>query len=435
MDGRLTVRKVRSWDGEITVPGDKSLTHRAILLGALAEGETRIEGALDADDCRRMIAACRSLGADIREGDGPGRWRVQGGGFSGLSEPGFVLDLGNSGTAIRLLSGVLAGRPFTSVLTGDESLRSRPMRRVVEPLRRMGATILGRENGDRAPLAIRGPEGPLRPIRWKLPVATAQVKSAILLAGLQAEGRTRVGEPSPSRDHTERLLAWMGAPVSTVPGGVEVEGGRPLQGRSIAIPGDFSAAAFFIVGATIVPRSRIRLRNVGLNPTRTGMLEVLKEMGADIHITPDPVPGPEPRGDLEVRAAGLKGIEIGGALIPRLIDELPILAVAACAAEGETVVRDAQELRVKESDRIASLVAELGKMGAPIEALADGFRVRGPARLKGAVCRAWGDHRIAMALAIAGLIAEGETVIEDAGWIDTSFPGFAELLERLSGKT
>ncbi|HWP35043.1 MAG TPA: 3-phosphoshikimate 1-carboxyvinyltransferase [Thermodesulfobacteriota bacterium] len=419
--------------GELRVPGDKSISHRAVMLGALAEGETRASGFLTGEDNARTVEAFRRMGVAVRvEGttlvvQGAGGPRRAG---ERLVEPDDVLDCGNSGTTMRLLAGILAGQPFVSVLTGDASLRSRPMGRVVEPLARMGARIVARQGGTRAPLTIVG--GPLSGIRYELPIASAQVKSALLLAGLAATGETVVREPRPSRDHTERLLAFMGAElVRNGEGTVGVRGGSRLAGRTFAIPGDLSSAAFFIVAALVTPGSDLLLRDVGLNPTRTGALRVLTAMGGRIEVVARRESGPEPVGDLRVTASRLRGVEIGGDLIPQAIDELPVLAVAAACAEGTTVIRDAEELRVKETDRIASMVEVLARLGAAVRATPDGMVIEGGRPLRGARVASRGDHRTAMAAAVAGLVAAGETTVEDVACIDTSFPGFATLLESL----
>ncbi len=429
----LTIASGAPLRGEVRVPGDKSISHRAVMLGALAEGETRASGFLTGEDNRRTLDAFRKMGVDVRlEGTtltvrGAGGPRRAG---QHLAEPDDVLDCGNSGTTIRLLTGLLAGQPFVSTLTGDASLRSRPMGRVVEPLARMGAHIIARHGGTRAPLTIVGTR--LTGIRYDLPVASAQVKSALLLAGLVAEGETVVSEPGSSRDHTERMLAFMGAEVArNGDGAVTVRGGTRLTGRDVAVPGDISSAAFLLVAALITPGSELFLRDVGLNPTRTGALDALTAMGGRIEVVARREGGPEPIGDLRVRASRLRGVELTGDLVVRAIDELPALAVAAAFAEGTTVIRDAAELRVKETDRIASMTEALSLMGAQVRATPDGMVIEGGRPLRGARIASRGDHRTAMAAAVAGLAAAGETTVEDVACIDTSFPGFAELLESL----
>jgi 3-phosphoshikimate 1-carboxyvinyltransferase len=434
--------------GSVTVPGDKSITHRAIILGALADGETRVRGWVPAEVCMATLRCMRLLGADIAEQadpEGEPGLTIHGRGLQGLREPSDVLDCAGSGTTIRLLAGLLAGQPFCSVLTGTEPLRRRPMGRVAEPLRLMGATILGREGGRLAPLSIRG--GDLRAIEYSMPVASAQVKSAILLAGLFADGATVLREPGPSRDHTERMLRAFGVKLDTEGLIVRLEGRQKLIASHTArdsaggagqltIPGDFSSAAFPMVGALIVPHSEVRIRGVGLNPTRTGLRDLLEAMGAQMALLGSepseggPATG-EPFGDLLVRGSSLRATKAAGDLIVRAIDEFPAFAVAASQAEGTSVVRQAEELRVKESDRIATVARELRKMGARIEELPDGIVVQGPTHLVGSVVECHRDHRLAMALAIAGLVAEGETVVRGAEAIADSFPGFAETMQAL----
>ncbi len=372
---------------------------------------------------------------------------VHGVGMGGLAEPSRVLDCGNSGTTMRLLSGILAGQPFCSIVAGDESLQRRPMARITDPLRRMGATVLGRQGGNLPPLAILG--GRLRALDYRLPVASAQVKSCLLLAALFADGPTTLQEPSASRDHTERMLRAMGVELTTsawsagtsstpAPGLVDIrieQPQAPLQALELAIPGDISSAAFFLVAAAIAPRSRLHIQNVGVNPTRTGILDVLAAMGARVSVENQRLAGGEPVADLLVRTSDLRATEVRGSLIPRLIDELPVIAVVATQAHGVTTVRDAAELRVKESDRISALVTELRKLGAIIEELPDGFVVQGPAPLHGSVVDAHGDHRLAMSLAVAALVAHGETTILGAESIPVSFPGFERALAERRGET
>jgi 3-phosphoshikimate 1-carboxyvinyltransferase len=435
---RLIVTPTARLKGEVSVPGDKSITHRAILLGCLADGPTTIRGYLPADDCLRSLAAVEALGVTVvRDAGPPLQLRIEGKGAAALREPASLLDLGNSGTSLRLLTGLLAGQPFVTVLTGDASLRRRPMRRVIEPLTRMGADIFAWGGGERAPVVVQG-KRPLKPIDVTLPVASAQLKSALLLAALSAEGTTRITEPARSRDHTERMLPQFGATLAVEPHGVSLTGPQRLRGTRIDVPADLSSAAFLLVAGTIVGAfgagsadGEIRLPAVGVNPTRTGLLDLLTAMGAKIETEkPREVSG-EPVADLTVRPAALRGVTAAGGQIVAMIDEFPILCIAAALARGETVVRDAQELRVKESDRIAVMAAELRKLGVGIEELPDGVRIAGGARLKGAVCDSHGDHRIAMALAVAGLVAEGETVINDVQCIETSFPGFADAFRRV----
>jgi 3-phosphoshikimate 1-carboxyvinyltransferase len=428
---KLRVRPARRLRGQVEVPGDKSISHRAALLGALAEGVTEVHGLLEAEDCLSTLGAVEALGVEVTR-KGPGEYRLAGAGLRGLSEPGDVIDCGNSGTTARLLLGVLTGQPFWTMLTGDDSLRRRPMGRVAEPLRRMGARVVGRADGARLPLAVRGADR-VQALAWPLTVASAQMKSAILLAGLYAEGPVSVTEPSRSRDHSERMLRQFGARLQTEGLTTTIEPG-PLVGTSVTVPGDISSAAFLIVAGLIVPDAQVRVTGVGLNPTRTGALEALDAMGASLGIEPAGREVGEPRGAVTAATRSLGGTRIAGAIIPRLIDEVPILAVAAALARGRTEIGDAAELRVKESDRLAALARELGAMGAHVTEQPDGLVIEGPTRLRGAVVRSGGDHRIAMALAVAGLVAQGETVIEDTDCIATSFPRFAEILNDLAGE-
>lgn len=424
----IGVRKSGGVRGTISVPGDKSITHRAIILGSLAHGTTRVKGYLPSEDCLNTASAFRGMGIEVEERKD--HLRIEGKGLRGLSEPSGLLDLGNSGTALRLLTGVLAGQNFFSVVTGDESLRRRPMRRVVDPLRQMGAEIDGRQDGNLAPLAVRGRR--LKGIGYAMPVASAQVKSALLLAGLLADGRTVLTEPMATRDHTERMFRTMEIPLEIKGTEFSLESRSDFSGRDIQVPGDFSSAAFFIVAATIVKGSELMIRDVGVNPTRIGLLELLSEMGADIRFENRREFNYEPVADLFVRSRPLKGIRVRPEVVPKAIDEFPVLCVAAAVAEGETVIRGAEELRVKESDRIQTIARELSKMGADLEERPDGLIIRGGRKISGARCTGYGDHRIAMALTVAGLVADGETVIEGAEWIETSFPGFQSLLERVA---
>jgi 3-phosphoshikimate 1-carboxyvinyltransferase len=410
--------------GAIRVPGDKSISHRGLLLGAMAHGTTEVHGFLRSQDCLATLGALRALGVEVAEEAGV--LRIFGQGPEALREPDGILDAGNSGTTLRLLAGLLAGRPFFSILTGDASLRRRPMRRVVEPLTAMGATLWGRAGGEYPPLAVRG--GGLTGIHWHSPMASAQLKSAILLAGLQASGETGVTEPSLSRDHTERMLGSFGVEVRRAGTTATVRGGAVLRAARLTVPGDLSSAAFFLVGAAARPGAALRVEGVGVNPTRTGLLEVLTAMGACVTTEAARVEAGEPVADLVVSGASLGGVSVGAAMISRLIDEVPVLAVAAALAEGETVIADAGELRVKEVDRLAALQEELARFGVEIRAEGDSLCIRGGRRLRGAVVSSRGDHRMAMALAIAALFAEGETTVRDVACVDTSFPGFARLL-------
>jgi 3-phosphoshikimate 1-carboxyvinyltransferase len=412
--------------GELTVPGDKSICHRAVIFGGVAEGTTRIWNFSGGEDNQRTVAAFRSLGVTIARRDDI--LEVRGRGWDGLVEPSETIDCGNSGTTMRLLAGLLAGRPLRVALDGDASLRSRPMRRVVEPLERMGAKIVCRDG--LAPLEIRG--GGLKGIRWSSPVASAQVKSAILLAGLQAQGETVVEEPQKSRDHTEIMARAFGAALEIHGNAVAVEGLKRLRAREITVPGDLSSSAFFLVAAAMIPGSDIVVKGVGCNPTRTGVIDVLGRMGVVVETLRPRVEGGEPVADLRVVGGKLKGADIGDDMVARTIDEYPLIAVAAAVAEGTTRIWGAGELRHKESDRIHVMTQELRKLGASVEEREDGMVIEGGARLRGARLNAAGDHRVAMALAVAGLAAEGGVEIEGATCADISFPGFFPLLEMIA---
>ncbi len=411
--------------GETRLPGDKSLSHRAVLFGALAEGESQIHGFLPANDCQATVACVRALGIDVVAHDAT-TLTLRGRGLRGLQTPPAPLDCARSGTTLRLLAGVLAGHPFESVLTGDPQLLRRPMRRITVPLRAMGARI--DDTAGHAPLVIHG--GRLHGAQHTLRIASAQVKSALLLAGLTADGATTVHQPGPARDHTERLLQAMGADL-TVDGLSVTLRPSHLQPLTFHVPGDLSSAAFLLVAATLLPDSEATLYEVGLNPTRTGLLDVLKAMGADITVSAKGEEAGEPIGDITVRAASLHGTIVAGATVVRMIDEFPALAVAATQAEGTTIVRDAAELRVKETDRIAVAVGELRKLGARIQARPDGFVVEGPTRLHGGVGDSHGDHRLAMALTVAGLLVEGPVTVQHTACIADSFPGFVDVMTRL----
>ncbi len=436
----LTISPGRSLAGTITVPGDKSVTHRAIMLTALAEGTSLVSGYCRGEDCLNTVRAMRALG--VRADETADRLTVYGKGFWGLTEPNGPIDCGNSGTGMRLLTGLLAGQDFFTVLTGDESIRRRPMGRVVKPLRDMGAVIAGRKGGELAPLAITGTR--LHGINYTSPVASAQIKSCLLLAGLFAEGMTCVTEPRRSRDHTERMFQFFGIPLRREGEKTLVLPGRPSTGweaRDLVIPGDFSAAAFFLAAATIVPGSDIMIVNVGMNPTRTGLLDVMRMMGANIEVVDPREEAGEPVADLRVKSAPLRGVQIGAGLIPQTIDEFPILCVAAAVADGPTVITGAEELRVKESDRIATMTAELQAMGAQVSERPDGMTIDGlgtngtNGRLRGATgVHSHGDHRVAMSLAVAALTATTQTTIADTDCIDTSFPEFDVTLKRLLTK-
>jgi 3-phosphoshikimate 1-carboxyvinyltransferase len=431
---RLRAHPVAGFGGRATVPGDKSLSHRALLLGALAAGESRISGLLEGADVLATAAALRALGVEL-ERRGAGSWQVHGRGLGGLAEPDRPLDLGNSGTGARLLLGVLAGHPFTTFLTGDDSLRSRPMARVIEPLCRMGATVLAR-SGQRLPLAITG-TNQLMPIRYEQPVASAQVKSAVLLAGLHAAGRTTVVEPAPSRDHTERLLGELGAEleIATLDDGrraISVLGQPELAPAELAVPGDISSAAFPLVLAAVQEGSSLRLDRVGVNPLRSGLLECLLEMGAKLRQV-DAGGAGEPVAALEVAGGALSGIAVPAERAPRMIDEYPILAVAAACARGPTRLAGLAELRVKESDRLAAMAQGLGACGVEVEMGADSLVVhgRGEPPPGGAVIDAQHDHRIAMSFLVLGALAKAPVTVAGAETIETSFPGFAALMNRL----
>ena len=417
--------------GTITIPGDKSISHRALMLGAIAEGETIIEGLLLGEDPRSTAACFRAMGAQISELNSRSV-TVTGVGLGNLQEPKDILDAGNSGTTMRLMLGLLASHPdrlFT--VTGDSSLRSRPMSRVVKPLTQMGASIWGRQGNSLAPLAVKGQQ--LKPIHYHSPVASAQVKSCVLLAGLMVDGKTTVTEPALSRDHSERMLRAFGATLSTDrhTHSVTLTGQPTLRGQKVVVPGDISSAAFWLVAGAVTPDSNLLIKNVGINPTRTGVLEALEMMEADITRENEREVAGEPVADLRVRHSQLKACEISGDIIPRLIDEIPILAVAAAFAEGTTVVKDAAELRVKESDRLAVMATELGKMGARISELEDGLEITGGHELRGAEVNSFTDHRIAMSLAIAALNASGNTTIERAEAASISYPDFVETLTTI----
>lgn len=418
------------FSGELIIPGDKSITHRAAMLGALARGITEIRGYLDAEDCRSTFGCLKSLGVKINARGG--RLFIEGTSMS-LKRPSHPLEAGNSGTTARLLLGILAGQPFRATVTGDQSLRKRPMKRVVEPLRLMGASVTGEDDDDCLPLTTNGAN--LRPLDYKSPRASAQVKSAILLAGLYAEGITTVEEPYRSRNHTELMLSRFGASVKIEGSKVALQGRPILHGIQINIPGDISTAAFFMVAAAIMPGSELLLKNVGVNPTRSGIIDILNTMGAEIELHNKRDWVGEPVADIIVRGGSrLKAASFSGEKIPLLIDEIPVLAVAASVAEGITVISGASELRVKESDRISALAGQLTKLGAAVEETEDGLVIEGRNELRGAEVESCGDHRIAMALAVAGLVAKGETVIHGAEAINISFPGFMPALRSLVTK-
>lgn len=423
---RWTVPPARGFEGEVRVPGDKSISHRVVMLGAIANGTTGVSGFLEAEDTRATVHAVRALGITV-ESDGAGGLRIHGRGREGLSGPAAPLDLGNSGTGLRLLAGLLAGQSFDSTLVGDASLSRRPMRRIAEPLSRMGARVETAPEGT-PPVAISGGRE-LAGIEHRLEVPSAQVKSCLLLAGLYAHGRTAIEETAPTRDHTERMLAGFGYEVERGPGMAAVTGGGELAARNVSVPGDLSSAAFFLVGACIAPCGRVRIPNVGLNPTRDGVLRILERMGANVMLANRRDSGGEPVADLEVAATRLRGVEIDGDLVALGIDEIPVLLLAAARADGTTVVRGAGELRVKETDRLAAMEEGLRRLGVRVETRPDGMVVHGsttpfrPARVDSR-----GDHRIAMTFALAGLRADGPVEIEDCENVATSFPGFGKAV-------
>lgn len=420
-----------SLQGSIQVPGDKSISHRALMLGVIAQGETQIQGLLLGEDPRSTAACFRVMGAEISELNSQ-QVQVKGVGLGQLQEPQDILNAGNSGTTLRLMLGLLAAHPnqfFT--ITGDQSLRSRPMSRVVAPLRQMGAQIWGRQAGSLAPLAIQGQT--LRPIHYNSSIASAQVKSCVLLAGLMIEGQTTITEPALSRDHSERMLQAFGAELAVDPEthSVTVTGPARLQGQTVVVPGDISSAAFWLVAGAVVPGSELLIQNVGINPTRIGVLEALSQMGANITQENQRQVAGEPVADLRVRYSPLQSCELQGSLIPRLIDEIPILTVAAVFAQGTTVIRDAAELRVKESDRISAMATQLNRLGAKVTELPDGLEITGSTPLIGTEVVSYGDHRIAMSLAIAALNATGSTQIGQAEAVAISYPDFATTLKQI----
>lgn len=419
--------KQPSLNGIIRVPGDKSISHRSVMFGAIAEGTTTVEGFLLGEDCLSTIDCFRKLGVEI-EVDGT-NVKVVSKGIDHWDEPKEVLYTGNSGTTTRLMLGILSGTSLHTVMTGDASIGKRPMRRVADPLRLMGAKIAGRENGQYTPLAIQGTK--LQAIDYTMPVASAQVKSAILLAGLRAEGTTIVRESEVSRDHTERMLRQFGAKVDVVDGVVSFEGGQKLTGTHVKVPGDISSAAFFLVAGAICEGSEVVLENVGVNETRAGIIEVLQQMGADMTVTVEAETAAEPTATIVIRTSSLQATTIEGDIIPRLIDEIPILALLATQANGTTVIKDAEELKVKETDRITAVVDELKKLGANIEATDDGMIIHGPTPLVGASMKSYGDHRIGMMAAIAALITNEPVQLDDPECIAVSYPNFFEHVDAL----
>ena len=424
----MIIKRANSMKGELTVPGDKSISHRGIMFGAIAEGTTELEGFLDGADCRSTISCFRQMGIEISQDHD--RVQIHGKGLYGLRQPKDMLDAGNSGTTVRLISGILAGQPFTTQLTGDASIQKRPMKRIMTPLSLMGASIRSLAGNDCAPLEIHG--GSLVPIHYDSPVASAQVKSCVLLAGLYAEGQTSVTEPVPSRDHTERMLSGFGAEITSRERTATVTGHPRLIGQHITIPGDISSAAYFIAAGLICPNSDLYIRNVNTNPTRAGILTVAKQMGGKITLENQRVVSGEEVCDIHVVSSDLHGTQIDRELIPSLIDEIPVIAVMAAFAEGTTVIKDAQELKVKESNRIDSVTENLNAMGADAIPTKDGMIIHGGRPLHGARILTRSDHRIAMSFAIAGLAADGETTFDDPGCIDISYPTFFETLRSIA---
>lgn len=413
--------------GELAVPGDKSISHRSIIFGALAQGRTDVSNFLTGADCLSTIACFRKMGIEIEQNGSD--VTVFGKGLDGLSAPSGILDAGNSGTTVRLMSGILAGQSFPSAITGDDSICQRPMKRVMQPLTEMGASIRSQKDNGCAPLGIRPSR--LHGIHYQSPVASAQVKSCVLLAGLYADGKTSVTEPVLSRDHSELMLRYFGADVRSEDTTASILPRPMLTGRRVNVPGDISSAAYFIAAALLVPGSEVLLKNVGINPTRDGMLRVCRAMGADITLLNEDHSGAEPCADLLVRSSSLHGTVIEGAIIPTLIDELPVLAVLAAFADGTTVIRDAAELKVKESDRIAVMTDNLSRIGCDVQATDDGMVIRGGKPLHGAVIDSHKDHRVAMSFAVAALACDGETEIRDSDCVTISYPGFYDDVRRL----
>ncbi|MBC1490244.1 3-phosphoshikimate 1-carboxyvinyltransferase [Listeria booriae] len=412
--------------GTIRVPGDKSISHRSIMFGALANGTTTVSNFLKGEDCLSTIGVFRALGVRIEEFTD--KIVVHGTGWDGLKRPDETLDVGNSGTTIRLMLGILAGRPFDATLEGDASIAKRPMGRVMLPLREMGA-IFEAKDANFAPVKVTGTK--LQPMTYTLPVASAQVKSAIIFAALQADGETTIIEKEKTRDHTEQMIRQFGGAITTDGLTIRVNGGQEFQGQNVVVPGDISSAAFFIVAGLIIPNSKIRLENVGLNPTRTGIIDVVKEMGGKITMEQTSKAGDEPAGTVIVETSDLKGIEIGGDIIPRLIDELPVIALLASQATGKTVIKDAEELKVKETNRIDAVVTELSKMGVALVGTDDGMIIEGNQTLHGATVQSYGDHRMGMMLQIAALLADSDVTLEKAEAINVSYPSFFEDVASL----
>lgn len=426
---RFTVNKPKKISGEITAPGDKSISHRALIFSSLSSGKSAIKGLCSGEDAYRTMEIFKSLGIGIT-GAFNTEIVVEGRALDGLSEADRPLYAGNSGTTMRLMTGLLSAQPFFSVISGDVYLNRRPMKRVVTPLSQMGAEIYGRDGGNLAPLAIAGKK--LSGMDYRMSISSAQVKSAIMLAGLFADGKTAVVEPVKSRDHTERMLKYLGCHIDVSGNRIEIEPAGRLPAMDYFIPGDISSAAFFIAAGLLVKDSEMMIRNVGINPTRTGFLDIIQQMGAKIAFVDKRQVCGEPVADIVVRYSSLRGVDISGDVIPRAIDELPLLAVCAALAEGTTVIKDAQELRVKESDRIAAMAAELKKCGVEVEEFPDGMMIQGRETLTGAICSSYGDHRVAMSMAVAGLCCEGSMTVNNCECIETSFPEFQEMLKKVS---
>jgi 3-phosphoshikimate 1-carboxyvinyltransferase len=423
----IKIEKPQRISGEIEIPGDKSISHRSLIFGAISGGKTSIRNFLKSRDCLSTLSCIQQLGVEVITGEVV---EIKG---KNLTEPFEVLDCGNSGTTMRLLSGVVAAHSFYSVLSGDTSLNRRPMKRIITPLSLMGAVLKGRENDTYPPLTVIGKK--LKGINYQMPVASAQVKSCIILATLFSRGRSTIEEPGISRDHTERMLEYFAGQIERKENKIIVEGEQELQGREVFIPGDFSSASVLMALTALSPGSRLLIKNVGLNPTRTGFLKVLEKMKVKFEMSREKNLCGEPMGDIEITGMDkIHGIEISSELVPLVIDEIPLMAVMACMAEGKTVISGAQELRVKESDRLKAIASELKKMGAVISEKEDGLEIEGPQRLNAATVNSWNDHRIAMAMVVAGSAAEGETVIENVDCIDISFPGFLNLIEKIGIK-
>lgn len=424
----MRFKKINGLSGEVTVPGDKSISHRSVMLGSVAKGTTEVTGFLQGADCLSSIDCFRKMGVDI-ENDGSGIVRIHGRGLRGLMCPKDTLDVGNSGTTTRLMSGILAAQSFSCRVNGDASIQKRPMKRIMTPLSMMGADITSELGNDCAPLIIKG--GPLKGIHYDSPVASAQVKSAVLFAGLYADGETSVTEPALSRNHTELMFEEFGVDIKAEGTTVAVNPAKELFARKIEVPGDISSATYFMVAAAITPNSCVTIRNIGINPTRDGIIRVMQMMGADITVEKTSRDVGEPVADITVRTSSLKGCEIGGDIIPTLIDEIPAIAVLACFAEGTTVIKNAEELKVKESNRIDVVVTNLKAMGSDIEATDDGMIINGGKELHGAVIDSRLDHRIAMSFAVAAMNADGETEIIGSDCVNISYPGFYEDMNRL----